>query len=58
MTINYKLKMNIGRNIYYGTMKLDVNGENASGMMSCNNIRTSFNNGKVNGNKIEFSGRI
>lgn len=58
MNINYKLKMHMGKNIYYGTMKLMINGEIVEGVLESRNMRTSFTGGKIDGNKIEFSGNF
>lgn len=54
----YKVKMRIKNNVFYGRLKIEINGNNANGLIEYKNIKTQFYNGVIENNKIEFSGNF
>lgn len=58
MKENYKLKMIVGKKVYYGKMILNIEGNTISGILESKDIVTNFENGKISDNKIEFSGSL
>lgn len=54
----YKLKMKFGKDILYGRLKLEIDKNNIKGTIEYKNIKTSFKDGILKDNNIEFSGNF